>query len=131
MGNNKKIKVNTKEMFDIRYGNAFKDLKVLMGQTKVTIEHMLHDEDNDVAFISCGQVMGMFWCEVIDRVAKREWDVMFAMKAIEAMNKVLPEQLTTNADFTAGFEAVVIGLGEEKQQVLAEFGVEFEPQEIN
>tara|TARA_R110002012_G_scaffold6568_6_gene31271 strand:+ start:1334 stop:1735 length:402 start_codon:yes stop_codon:yes gene_type:complete len=128
---NKKIKVEMKDLFDVKYGNALADLKAMLQQTKAVLHQMLHDEEEPAPFVSAGQVVGLFWCEVISRVVDRQWDVYFAAKSIEALGKLLPASLTENEEFTAGFDAVLMGLTGSNKEVLEEMGVRYAPQEVN
>ncbi len=120
-----------KQLFDVKYGNALADLKAMLQQTKAILHEILHDEEEENAFVSAGQVVGLYWCEVIARVVDRQWDVHFAAKSIDALNQLLPSNLTDNEEFSAGFDAVLMGLTGSKKEVLEEMGIKYVPQEIN
>lgn len=112
------------ELLKHKYGSKIEDLKSMLLHTKGVIDLVLHDDKAEAPFVSAGQICGLFWKEVLQRVMCGEWDTYFAMKAIEALNQVLPAKLQDNKEFTAGFTVVMSRPTDRERKVLADFGLD-------
>ena len=121
-----KIPININELFKTRYGNKLEDLKHLLMHTAGIVDLIMKDKDADAPEISAGQVVGMYWKEVLHRAYTGGWDTYFCQKAIEAINEVLPNELQNSDDFTAGFTAVLQNPNDKEQKVLADLGLKVE-----
>ena len=126
-----KIPININELFKARYGDKLEDLKHLLLHTAGIVDLIMNDKEADAPEISAGQVVGMYWKEVLSRVYAGSWDSYFAQKAIEAVNEVLSTELQNSDDFTAGFSAVMQNPNAKEQKVLADLGLKVEASEIN
>ena len=127
----KRIPINMNDLLKSKYGNKLEDLKTMLIHTKGVIDLILHDDEVDAPYVSAGQVCGMFWKEVLHRTYTGEWDTYFAMKSIEALNQVLPAKLQENAEFTAGFTALMSNPNEKERGVLNELGLEVKDIDLN
>lgn len=126
-----KIKVNVADLLGVKYENKLEDLKNMLLHTKLVVDEIMNDKEAEAPYVSAGQVVGIYWKEVLLRVYGGNWDTYFASKAIEAINKVLPEDLLNNDEFTAGFNAVMSTPNEKEVRVLSDLGYEPKPVDIN
>lgn len=127
----KKVTIHVNEVYKAKYGKQLNELKELLEHTLYYVNKVLADPEAEAPYVSAGQIVAHSWQSVIQAVANKEWDLEFAMKSIQALNKVLPEDLQENAEFTAGFTTVMSASNETERNVLHDMGLVMKEIDIN